>query len=211
MTVNETTNPTATPTATQGTSPAMPPQRIAAAVLIAAAVAALLLVCVILPAELHRDPLGVGKALGLMQLSAEKTVKADPQAVQSAANAVSYPDAFRTDEVTIKLAPGDDLNRGNELEWKLRMRRGEVMVYSWQVDAPAEEFYSDFHSQSDPAPQVTVVSHHEGIGSSGNGYMVAPFDGIHGWYLQNQSLKPVVVRLKISGFYTMRPDPFAPE
>ncbi len=192
-------------------APAFAPRRIALAVLAAVVVAVLLLVGVILPAEFHRDPLGLGKAFGLMQLSAEKTVKADPQAVQSAANTLSYADPFRTDEVTIQLAPGNDPNRGNELEWKLRMRRGEVMVYSWRVDAPAEEFYSDFHSQSDPAPQVTVISHHEGIGISGDGYMVAPFDGIHGWYLQNQSLKPVVVHLKISGFYAMRPDPFAPE
>jgi hypothetical protein len=30
---------------------------------------------------------------------------------------------------------------------------------------------------------------------------VAPFDGIHGWYFQNQSDKKVVVHLKLSGFF----------
>jgi len=28
-------------------------------------------------------------------------------------------------------------------------------------------------------------------------------DGIHGWYLQNQSAKAVVVKLRISGFYQL--------
>ncbi len=35
--------------------------------------------------------------------------------------------------------------------------------------------------------------------------MVAPFDGIHGFYLQNQSEKPVQVRLRIAGFYDLIP------
>jgi hypothetical protein len=34
---------------------------------------------------------------------------------------------------------------------------------------------------------------------------VAPFDGIHGWYFQNQSDKKVVVHLKLSGFYELDP------
>lgn len=38
-----------------------------------------------------------------------------------------------------------------------------------------------------------------------------PFDGIHGWYLQNQLALPVVVHLKLSGFYTLRRDPYASE
>jgi hypothetical protein len=35
--------------------------------------------------------------------------------------------------------------------------------------------------------------------------IVAPFEGVFGWYLQNQSEKPVVVHLKISGFYDLVP------
>jgi hypothetical protein len=28
---------------------------------------------------------------------------------------------------------------------------------------------------------------------------------VHGWYLQNQSVKPVVVTLEVSGFYELVP------
>ncbi len=88
------------------------------------------------------------------------------------------------------------------------MKAGQTLIYSWTVAAPPEEFYSDFHSQKwpDSAPKETVISHRAGIGVGGNGAMVAPFDGIHGWYLQNQSEKPVVVHLKISGFYELLPN-----
>jgi hypothetical protein len=39
--------------------------------------------------------------------------------------------------------------------------------------------------------------------------LTAPFDGVHGWYLQNQSDHPVVVRLQLAGFYTPSRDPYA--
>ena len=86
------------------------------------------------------------------------------------------------------------------------MKPGQTLVYSWSVNAPPEEFYTDFHSEMRPAPKETVISHKAAVGVSGNGAMVAPFDGIHGWYLQNQSEKPVVVHLKLSGFYELLPD-----
>ncbi len=34
------------------------------------------------------------------------------------------------------------------------------------------------------------------------GALRAPFTGIHGWYLNNQSTEDVVVRLKVAGHYT---------
>lgn len=175
---------------------------------------AILVVCgAILPAEFHRDPLGIGKATGLLKLSAPKevNVKAPATGGLAAGTARAYDEALHNDEVEIRLAAAGDPNRGDELEWKLRMKAGQAVVYSWNVAAPPEEFYSDFHSQSDPQPEVKVMSHKEGVGAAANGVMIAPFDGIHGWYLQNQSLQPVVVHLKLAGFYTMRPDPYAPE
>jgi len=38
-----------------------------------------------------------------------------------------------------------------------------------------------------------------------SGALVAPFEGVHGWYFQNQSDKPQTVHLKISGFYDLVP------
>ncbi len=36
-----------------------------------------------------------------------------------------------------------------------------------------------------------------------NGVLIAPIDGVHGWYLQNQSTQRVVMHLKLSGFYEL--------
>jgi hypothetical protein len=174
--------------------------------------AAAILLGAILPAEYHVDPLGIGRATGLLNLSRPKEVSiALP--MNAAANSVAhfYSTEFRADTVDIPLTAGGDLTGGDEREWKVRMQVGDTVVYSWSVAAPPDEFYFDFHGQSDPNPEVNVLSYKEGLGIASNGSMVAPFDGIHGWYLQNQSEKPVVVHLKLSGFYQMRADPYAPE
>lgn len=164
----------------------------------------------VLPAEYHIDPLGIGKATGLLQLSRPEEVEvALPAANDPDAVARFYPTEFRTDTVDIPLAASGDADQGNDLEWKVRMKSGATLVYSWSVEAPAEEFYSDFHGETAPTPDVKVVTYKKGPGVASHGSMVAPFDGIHGWYLQNQSERSVIVRLKLSGFYEMPPDPYA--
>jgi hypothetical protein len=50
-----------------------------------------------------------------------------------------------------------------------------------------------------------VVEYKQATGRKQNGTLVAPIPGVHGWYLQNSSSKPVVVRLKLSGFYELVP------
>src|SRR5262245_22155600 len=173
-------------------------------------VATAVLVTAVLPAEYHIDPLGVGAATGLLQLSRPQEVEvALPASGDSNTVARLYPFAFRSDTVEIPLAAAGDPDKPSDLEWKVRMQSGATLVYSWSVDAPAEEFYSDFHGETAPAPDVKLATYRKGGGTSANGSMVAPFDGIHGWYLQNQSPEPVTVRLKISGFYEVPPNPYA--
>ena len=172
-------------------------------------VATAITVCAVLPAEFHIDPTGIGTAAGLMGLSAAPEAKSASAAgapgapVPAQVLARSYPAPFRTDTVDIPLKPGE--SEGAELEYKVQMKAGQTLVYSWTVDAPPEEFYFDFHSEMRPAPKETVVSHEQAVGVARNGALTAPFDGIHGWYFQNQSLKPVTVHLKLSGFYTLLP------
>lgn len=178
------------------------------------AVAGAITVCAILPAEFHIDPTGIGTAAGLMSLSAApepKTGAAAPAVPGAAAPTVmahTYPRPFRTDTIDIPLKAAEQT--GSELEYKVQMQAGQTLVYSWSVDAPPEEFYTDFHSEMRPAPKETVISHKADVGISANGSLVAPFGGIHGWYFQNQSLKPVVVHLKISGFYDLLPGGMPP-
>ena len=67
-----------------------------------------------------------------------------------------------------------------------------------------EEFYYDFHGHTLTSPaEMTVATYKQATGTSANGALTAPFDGIHGWFFQNQSVNPVVVRVKISGFYEL--------
>ncbi|MHB0975236.1 MAG: hypothetical protein ACYCY2_13730 [Acidithiobacillus ferriphilus] len=40
-----------------------------------------------------------------------------------------------------------------------------------------------------------------GIAAPRQGAFVAPFDETHGWYWRNRGDQPVVVKLKVSGFY----------
>jgi hypothetical protein len=191
---------------------ANPPSRTRLAVLLAGgfAAAGLITVCAVLPAEFHLDPTGVGAATGLMGLSAAPEAKsapataARPGAAQVLAREYGAP--FRSDTIDIPLKGAD--STGSELEYKVRMKPGATLVYSWSVKAPPEEFYYDFHSQQlpSPGPKEVVISHKSGLGIGGNGSLVAPFEGIHGWYLQNQSAKPVVVHLKLSGFYELLPN-----
>lgn len=60
-----------------------------------------------------------------------------------------------------------------------------------------------------PTPEVKVVTYQKGTGVASNGSIVAPFDGMHGWYLQNQAERPVTVRLKLSGLYQVPENPYA--
>jgi hypothetical protein len=173
-------------------------------------VGAVIVLGAVLPAEFNKDPLGLGKATGLSRLWAppEETVApaADAQPL-----AREYPAAWRSDEFEIPLTSADDYEeRRNELEFKVHMNKGATYVYSWSVDGIGnpEEFYYDFHGQTLPdAPggKITVAEYKQATGTGGNGALVAPFDGVHGWYLQNQSAKPVKVRLRLAGFYELVP------
>jgi hypothetical protein len=52
---------------------------------------------------------------------------------------------------------------------------------------------------------MTVATYKQSFGLKGQGALTAPFDGIQGWQFSNSSEKPVVVRLKIAGFYELIP------
>lgn len=117
---------------------------------------------------------------------------------------------YRSDFVDIPLTVAGSAERGEELEYKVRMKAGDTLLYSWHVPGIVnpEEFYYDFHGEApsqEPGKPGTVVEYLQTTGNRSQGRLVAPFDGVFGWYLQNQSENPVVVHLKIRGFYTLVP------
>jgi len=115
-----------------------------------------------------------------------------------------YDVPFRTDTIDIPLEGND-----GDLEYKLQMKAGDSIVYSWEVleGENPDFFYSEFHGHTEPVNGAgDLMFYRKETGSAENGAFTAPFEGIHGWYLQNQNLGPVVVRLRVAGYYELVPD-----
>lgn len=190
---------------------ATPPSagKLAALTLGALLIGSAIVVLFVLPAEFHRDPTGFGKLTGIDQLAGPDVISAADLPADSGSATRYYETPFRTDEIEIKLAPEDQ--GMNDLEYKVKMKPGATLTYSWNVtgdEAHPEWFYFDFHGESRPVPEgekATVVEYKQVTGMKSAGSLIAPFEGIHGWYLQNQSDKPVVVHMKLSGFYELIP------
>ncbi len=172
--------------------------------LIAAVVGTLIVVCVVMPAEYRKDPTGVGRMLGLLELTTPIAATATPSAEPAtpAPTAPATPDngvlatkfdkPFRTDTVKIQIGPD------GEVEYKAVMKKGQAMVYSWEVNKGS--VYFDFHGEpADPKQSKSYEQVQETTKS--NGAFVAPFDGKHGWYWLNLTGDTIVVTLKLSGYY----------
>jgi len=169
--------------------------------------ASAIFVLFVLPAEFHRDPTGFGRLTGLDRLAGPEVITAAAAPAGPNSTVRSYATGYRSDVVDIALPPDEK----GELEYKVKMKIGDTLIYSWTVtgdEAHPEWFYYDFHGESWPNPEgakSTVMEYSQATGLNGNGALVAPFEGVHGWYVQNQSDKPVVVHLKLSGFYELVP------
>ena len=170
-------------------------------------VASLIVFGAILPAEFNSDPLGLGRITGLSRLWAPREVAFDTAATPVPL-AREYRSGFRVDTIEIPLRREGDPTRGDELEYKVRMNKDATLIYEWSVSDPpnSEEFYYDFHGHTlTNTKEMTVATYKQATGTSANGALTAPFDGVHGWFFQNQSVTPIVVRVKISGFYELIP------
>jgi len=149
----------------------------------------LLVVAVILPAEYSLDPLGTGKALGVLGLTQDGTT------------AVVYQDDIhKTDVVRFQLAPFESV------EYSYRMELGAALIYSWQATG---ELVFNLHSTPD-LPIVGVAdsadsrdyaeSFSNGRSAREQGTYTASFDGQHGWFWENRSNAEVTLELATAGF-----------
>jgi len=171
----------------------------------ALAIASLVVLGAILPAEFNLDPLGLGKVTGLGRLWAPREVPFD-LSKSEVPLAREYATGFRSDTIEIPLRPDGSRQGGDQLEYKVRMKKDATLIYQWSVaDIPVPtEFYYDFHGHTlTDGKEMTVATYKKDTGTGATGALTAPFDGVHGWYFQNQSLNHVVVRVKISGFYEL--------
>lgn len=101
---------------------------------------------------------------------------------------------YKQDATGFTLAPGEGM------EYKYRLEKGQAFVYSWTATAPV---HFEMHSVPDGAPS-TFAETFEKLDDrpAGHGSYVAPFPGIHGWYWQNRTDKPVTIRFSSAGFFT---------
>ena len=110
------------------------------------------------------------------------------------------PTKWRTDVVDVSVPAGKGL------EYKLTMKKGETLVYNITYGTLADptQMLSEFHGHT---PQVNGVGdlmfYSKAGGSPQSGSFTAPWDGIHGWYLKNNSAADVVVKLELAGFYEL--------
>jgi len=168
----------------------------------------LIVVGFIMPAEYNVDPLGIGRLSGIGRLWAPAENKIDTSS-GSAPLAREYVTGFRTDMIEIPLTDFLGGAKGSELEYKVRMKKDATLLYEWEVLGAErnDDFHYDFHGHTTPAKgeAMTVASYKQDYGLRAQGALTAPFDGIQGWQFSNSSEKPVIVRLKISGFYDLVP------
>lgn len=110
----------------------------------------------------------------------------------------------RADEVEIPVPANSDL------EYMLDMKHGHSVAYQWRstdISNP-ELLLAEFHGHTirDSEEPGEVMFYKQGRGDNSDGYLVAPFDGVHGWYFSNETDSDISVTLLLSGFYSI-PDP----
>jgi hypothetical protein len=108
--------------------------------------------------------------------------------------------AYRTDTIKITLAAAKAPRRGNETEYSVWMKPGDTLVYSL-VLPEGSDVYQEFHGHD----ETQVTFYKKGTGNVHHGSLTAPFEGDHGWFLENRGSTPVVAELKLSGFYEVAP------
>jgi hypothetical protein len=173
------------------------------------AIALILLVTIVMPAEYGIDWTGAGRWFGLTamgegKVAATRSGNAATSSTIAASTAASTRPgepfatvaarAFRSDNLEVALAPKSDV------EYKALLDEGESMVFDWDAGGSQVEF--DFHGEPKPGPRGAFLSFQKGTATKSAGSLRAPFTGTHGWYWKNSTTKPVVIKLKVSGFYT---------
>ncbi len=109
--------------------------------------------------------------------------------------------AYRADQVEIPVPANSDL------EYMLDMKQGHSVSYEWRstdISNP-ELLLAEFHGHTvrDSEEPGNVMFFKQGRGETSNGYLVAPFDGLHGWYFSNETDGDINITLSLSGFYTI--------
>jgi hypothetical protein len=176
-----------------------PPQPIARRKLLlggagALVVAAAIAVVFVLPAEFDIDPTGLGRAMGLTQLSegGKMTVEQARGAKREGVLA-PLPDGkvdAPKDRYTVELAPFESI------EMKYTMDEGAKMPFAWHASAPLDY---DMHAHPFEGGTELTESYSVTKADGQSGLYTAQFSGIHGWFWQNRNTDNVTLVLDAAG------------
>ena len=100
---------------------------------------------------------------------------------------------LKQDTVTFTIGPREGM------EYKYRMEKGASFVYRWTSTGRVN---FDFHGEPEGAPKGYAESYQMGEGERASGSFFAPTPGIHGWFWENLTDKPITVTLSSTGFYS---------
>ncbi len=149
---------------------------------ISALVAGGILLVAVLPAEFGIDPLGTGRALGLLELG---TAAASPLESR--------------EQPHVRDSAEFVLEGFQSLEYKYHLNAGDTLVYGWEA---TDDLVFDMHADPEGLPgEENVRSFEQATGARRSGVYHAPFTGIHGWFWENRSFEVVTLRLEASGFF----------
>ncbi|HAG72927.1 MAG TPA: hypothetical protein DCL66_12060 [Gammaproteobacteria bacterium] len=108
---------------------------------------------------------------------------------------------FRSDVIEIPVYALKDL------EYTLNMKQGHAITYSWEAVGlnDPEKLLIEFHGHTIRETEAPgdLMFYKVGRSDSSSGYLVAPFEGIHGWYFSNETGEDINVILTVSGFYEL--------
>lgn len=132
--------------------------------------------------------------MGELKAAALQSEAADATGMDRAAEILATAsDETRADTVRVALQPGE----GREV--KLIMRSGATTDFRWSTDRGTVGY--EIHGDR-VGGASEYISYEAASGAwSGQGALVAAFDGRHGWYWENQTPEPLTLTLHASGAY----------
>lgn len=151
-----------------------------------------ILVAFVGPAEFGIDPTGLGKAMGLTVLA--KPIQQDKKTVFSCPSGKQSDGWLDIVVITIPASSG--------LEYKFHVEKNAELVYAWT--SSSAKLYFDFHGEPAGDTSGYFKSFKETTDNKSEGILKAPFSGVHGWYWENKTQKPVQITLKTKGQYKVK-------
>ena len=106
---------------------------------------------------------------------------------------ITQPTRFTQETIEIALAPKEGM------EYKYRLAKGAGLMFSWMSTA---RVHYELHSEPEAGPKgYAETFDKQDERDAAHGHYVAPFPGIHGWYWENRTDRPVTISLTTAGHY----------